>query len=213
MDYANMLRNIFRVTTLAFLALPPGPSHGQSTATSIAATLQNWRDLCSDPSPDLAFGHLIDAMATSSVDIRKACLRQILLSDNADLQNAAMRVVMTTVPAVRFRMTSEVKDGESSYMEFVQKIRTGLIFHVSEGDQQAGSATWRPAIDAPKPGEKDTGRMTVFGSDIHWAGTLANNGQSWPCRLSASLTEGTRLVGAFGCRARSLIPVEANIFD
>lgn len=208
-----MLRSAIVALGLLPAMLPLTPAHGQSNAATIAATLQSWRDVCSDPNPDLALGYLMDAVATGSVDVRKACLRQVLLSDNADVQNAALRVLMTSLPVVRFRVTGEVRDGLSSYMYLLRSIQSGLIFQVSEGNSQAGTATWKPAIDTPMPGENARGTMTVFGSDVHWAGIATSDRTDWSCTLTASLTGGTRVVGTFVCAARTPVPVEASLFD
>lgn len=210
---AAMLRKT--VLCLAFLYASGlmEEAHGQSNAATIAAALQSWRDVCSDPNPDLALGYLMDAMATGSVDVRKACLRQVLMSDNADTLNAALRVLMTSLPVVRFRMTGEVRDSLNAYMHLVRSIQTGLIFQVADGNAQAGTATWKPAIDTPMPGETATGTMTVFGSDVHWAGIARSGSSDWSCTLTAALTEGTRIVGTFVCAARTPIPVEASLFD
>jgi len=208
-----MTRNVFLAACLSMMILPVAPGFAQSNAETIAATLQSWRDACSDPNPDLALGYLMDAVATGSVDVRKACLRQVLLSDNADLQNSALRVLMTSLPVVRFRMTEEIRATTTRFAHLVASLRTGLLFQVSGGNAQAGTATWRPAIDTPQPGEEATGTMTVFGSDVHWAGTAVYNGTTYPCSLMASLVEGQRLAGVFVCESSMTIPVEANPFD
>lgn len=208
-----MLRCAIIAIGLLPIALQGNLASAQSNAETIAATLQSWRDVCSDPNPDLALGYLMDAMGTGSVDVRKACLRQVLLTDNADLQNSALRVLMTSLPVVRFRVTEEIEDGLNSYLYIQRSIRTGLIFQVSDGNVQAGTATWKPAIDTPMPSETATGTMTIFGSDVHWAGIATSDRDDWSCTLSASLVEGTRLAGTFVCAARTPIPVEASLFD
>lgn len=195
------------------MVLTAAPAAAQSNAETIAATLQSWRDACSDPNPDLALGYLMDAVATGSVDVRKACLRQVLLSDNADLQNSALRVLMTSLPVVRFRVTEEVQPSNTRFAHLVASLRTGLLFQVSDGNAQTGTAVWKPAIDAPQPGEGAAGTMTIFGSDVHWAGTAAYYGKIYPCTLMASLVEGKRLAGVFVCESNMSIPVEASLFD
>ena len=208
-----MIRNAFLAACLPMTILPTSPAFAQSNAETIAATLQSWRDACSDPNPDLALGYLMDAVATGSVDVRKACLRQVLLSDNADLQNSALRVLMTTLPVVRFRVTEEVKAGTTRFAHLVASLKTGLLFQVSDGNAQAGTAVGRPAGDTPQPGEEAAGTMTVFGSDVHWAGTATYYGKTYPCTLMASLVEGKRLAGFFVCESTMSIPVEASPFD
>ncbi len=208
-----MIRNAFLAVCLPMMILPTAPALAQSNAETIAASLQSWRDACSDPNPDLALGYLMDAVATGSVDVRKACLRQVLLSDNADLQNSALRVLITSLPVIRFRMTEEVRPGNSRIAHLVASLKTGLLFQVSDGNAQAGTAIWRPAIDTPQPGADAAGTMTVFGSDVHWAGTAAYYGKTYPCTLTASLVEGKRLAGIFACESSVSIPVEANPFD
>lgn len=208
-----MTRNLFLAACLSMTILPASLGFAQSNAETIAATLQSWRDACSDPNPDLALGYLMDAVATGSVDVRKACLRQVLLSDNADLQNSALRVLMTSLPVVRFRMTEEIRPANSRIAHLIASLRTGLLFQVSDGNTQAGTATWRPAIDTPQPGEEATGTMTVFGSDVHWAGMATYYGKTYPCSLTVSLVEGQRLAGTLVCESSAPIPVEANPFD
>lgn len=195
------------------IVLVPAQAQAQTNAGTMASELQNWRDACSDPNPDLALGHLIDAVSTNSTDVRKACLRQVLLSDNADLQNAAMRVLMTNLPVVRFRVTEEIRSGNSRINHVIQSIRTGLLFYSSDGDHAAGTAAWMPLIDTPRPVETATGTMTIFGSDVHWVGTANYHGKDYPCSLQASLAEGTRIIGSFMCESSVAIPVEASLFD
>ena len=208
-----MIRNAFLAACLPMTILPTSPAFAQSNAETIAATLQSWRDACSDPNPDLALGYLMDAVATGSVDVRKACLRQVLLSDNADLQNSALRVLMTTLPVVRFRVTEEVKAGTTRFAHLVASLKTGLLFQVSDGNAQAGTAVWRPAVDTPQPGEEAAGRMTVCRGGVHWAGTATYYGKNYHCTLMASLVEGKRVAGFFVCESTMSIPVEASPFD
>lgn len=205
--------NTLRLVVCLSVAIMPVQSLAQSNAGTIAATLQSWRDACSDPNPDLALGYLIDAVATNSTDVRKTCLRQVLLSDNVDLQNAAMRVVMTSIPVVRFRMTEEIKSRNGRINHVVQSIRAGLLFYSKDGDQTLGTATWQPIVDTPRPVETATGTMTVFGSDVHWVGTANYLGNDFACSLQATLTEGTRIVGSFICESADAIPIEASLFD
>src|SRR5690606_34477547 len=114
---------------------------------------------------------------------------------------SALRVLMTSLPVVRFRVTEEARSGLNRIGHMIASLRTGLLFHVSDGNTQAGTATWRPAIDTPMPGETATGTMTVFGSDLHWAGMAYYDGGTYPCSLTVSLIEGPRLAGTFICES------------
>lgn len=207
-----MLKAISTACSLS-LAVLPQTALAQSEAQSIAAALQTWRDACSDPNPDLALGYLIDAVATNSVDVRKACLRQVLVSDNPDVQNAALRVLMTSVPVVRFRVTEAVKPVSNSTRKLISSIQTGLLFYSTNGNQASGTATWSPIIDTPQPVPTSTGTMTVFGSDVHWVGAAHYYASDNPCTLTAALTGGSKLVGALVCESSVTIPVEASLFD
>lgn len=196
------------------LAISCAPTLAAADANAVAAALQSWRDACSDPNPDLAVGYLGDAMATGNIDVRKACLRQILSSDNLDVQSAALRVLVASLPVIRFR-TGKPNNGSAGgrAREISASLRHGLVFYASNGDAATATAQWSPLVRNTVPLETATGRVSVFGSSIHWAGTCYyDEGEVFDCQLSADLVEGDQLTGIFLIRDMEF-PVTASLFD
>lgn len=190
-----------------------GPAAAQSNPLDLETILQTWRDACSDPSPDRALGYLREAVNTGNIDVRKACLRQVLTSDNPDLLNAALRIMVTSLPVVRFRTGEAEKHSNNRIQHMVDSIRGGLVFYASNGNPDAGTATWQPIIDLPERTEEATGTVTVFGKDIHWVGRASYYGGIYPCVLQATLVDGSTLSGTFTCETATQVPVTLDLFD
>jgi hypothetical protein len=108
------MRKVILAAALLGLATAPLPASAQSHAASIAAALQSWRHACSDPKPDLVFGYMADAIATASIEVRKACMRQVFASDNVDLRSAALRITVSSLPSIRFRVSPNRKTTTST---------------------------------------------------------------------------------------------------
>lgn len=190
------------------LATAPWPAAAQSNAASIAAALQSWRDACSDPNPDLVIGYMADAIATASIEVRKACLRQVFASDNVDLRSTALRITITSLPRIRFRVSPE-----SANKNFYGAIQTGLIFEAAEGDLTTGTAKWFPLIENSQPSDDFSGTVAVLGAGIVWKGRVHSPGANVRCSLSADLAEGSRLEGIFHCGNWGTYAVAADLLD
>lgn len=190
------------------LATAPLPVAAQSSAASIAAALQSWRDACSDPNPDLVIGYMADAIATASIEVRKACLRQVFASDNVDLRSAALRITITSLPRIRFRVSPE-----SANNNLYGAIQTGLIFEAAEGDLATGTAKWFPLVSSTEPKEDQSGTVAVLGAGIVWKGDVYTPGGWAICSLSADLAEGATLQGIFHCGNRGTYAVAADLLD
>ncbi|WP_149777242.1 hypothetical protein [Ruegeria intermedia] len=190
------------------LATAPLPAAAQSNAASIAAALQSWRDACSDPNPDLVIGYMADAVATASIEVRKACLRQVFASDNVDLRSAALRITITSLPRIRFRVSPE-----SANHNFYGAIQTGLIFEAAEGDLATGTAKWFPLVKNSQPSDDYSGTVAVLGTGIVWKGRVYGPGGVTGCSLSADLAEGAALQGIIHCGNQGTYPVAADLLD
>lgn len=196
------------------LAVSGAPNAASADANAVASALQSWRDACSDPNPDLAVGYLADALATGNIDVRKACLRQVLVSDNLDLQSAALRVLVASLPVIRFRAgTPNNGSAGGRAREIAASLQHGLVFYASNGDAATATAQWSPLVMNTAPVEAATGKVSVFGSSIHWAGSCYyREGQLFDCQLSADLVEGGQLTGIFSLWDLQF-PVTASLFD
>ncbi|MGB7270818.1 MAG: hypothetical protein WBC90_15000 [Albidovulum sp.] len=197
------------------LVLAAGAAQAQSSASSVAANMQSWRDACGDPNPDLALGYLIEAVATNSIDVRKACLRQVLASDNVDLRSSALRVIIASLPVIRFRLKEPDAAAKMSNNDtwLQQSIVTGLVFRAANGSAETGTATWYPLIAKPEPDEELKGTVTVLGSGVIWAGRVQYSNIRDDCKLVAELGADTLLEGHFQCGIGNTFPVFANLLD
>jgi hypothetical protein len=197
------------------LVVAASTAQAQSNASSIAATMQSWRDACGDPNPDLALGYLIEAVATNSIDVRKACLRQVLASDNVDLRSSALRVTIASLPIIRFRMAEQdaTVQVNSSDMRLRQAIVTGLVFQAANGSAETGTATWYPLVSNPTPSEELKGTVTVLGPGVIWAGRLQYANIRDDCKLTAELGADTLLEGHFQCGTGYAFGISANLLD
>lgn len=192
---------------LPLVALPSGAS--AETPDEYAARLEQWRQVCADPNPDLAAGHLQSALASGDVAARKICLRATLASDNEDLRSTALRQVVGTLPLIRFHVTPPAADANRYVTPYVQN---GLIFHASNGDPLAGSAAWQPLMQNVTPHDEATGTVNVFGADLIWTGK-AYAGRWVSCSLRASLAPGSQVAGQLICEGGTPFAVEANLLD
>ena len=187
-------------------------THAQ-TPEEYAAGLEQWRQVCSDPNPDLAAGHLQSALASGDAAARKICLRATLGSDNEDLRSTALRQVVGTLPVIRFHVTAPEVDANALVAANTQN---GLLFQAKDGDPAAGSATWQPLLIGGTIHDRATGAVNVFGSDVVWAGKWTSTGGSsvWQdCSLRATLSEGSQISGQLVCEGGTPFAVQANLLD
>lgn len=194
------------------VALSNAPVSAQETAAEIAAERETWRMQCGDPNPDMATGYLVEALKGGDAGIRRICLRETLASDDQDLRSAALRIVVGNAPLIRFRVgepESEISEADATIIAMSQ---TGFIFVATEGNPDAGTATWSPLGDLAGPNPNYTGPVTVLGSGVSWTGTMSLKGAR-QCRLRAELASGTELQGSLQCGDGALIPVTANLLD
>ncbi|TJZ88741.1 hypothetical protein FA743_19845 [Paracoccus gahaiensis] len=205
-----------RLTSLLLICLPffasPIIAHAE-TPEEYAARLEQWRQVCSDPNPDLAAGHLQSALASSDAAARKICLRATLSSDNEDLRSTALRQVVGTLPLIRFRVTFP----EASANTLVAlNTQNGLFFRAKDGDAVAGSAIWQPLLIDGTTHDAANGEVHVFGSEIIWAGKWTSTGgaQRWQdCSLRTALSQGSRIAGQLVCDGGAPFAVEADLLD
>lgn len=204
---AVMFKSAFVSLALGLLVLPV-QTRAQSNAQSIAAALQSWRDACGDPNPDLVIGYLADAVATNNINIRKACMRQVFASDNADLRNAALRIAIAALPRLRFRVEKPERPGN-----LYESVQTGLVFQAANGDAGAGTATWYTTISNLEPDEEYSGTVAVLGPGIVWEGPVKWGSGTYKCQLSADLAERSRLNGTLHCGNLGTYQVAAELMD
>lgn len=194
------------------LAILPFATHAE-TPDEYAARLEQWRQVCSDPNPDLAAGHLQSALASGDAAARKICLRATLGSDNEDLRSTALRQVVGTLPLIRFHVT--VPDGGANAL-VAANTQNGLFFRANDGDPAAGSATWQPLLIDGTTHDRATGAVNVFGSEVIWAGKWTSTGSAnrWQdCSLRATLSEGSQVSGQLVCDGGTPFAVQANLLD
>jgi hypothetical protein len=204
-------KNIMRIAIL-LLATWPMVAHAE-TPDEYAARLEQWRQVCSDPNPDLAAGHLQSALASGDTAARRICLRATLGSDNEDLRSTALRQVIGTLPLIRFHVTVPEAEADTLVSTHTQN---GLIFQATDGNPTTGSATWQPLLANGKPHDRATGAVNVFGSDVIWAGnwTSTGNAGTWrDCSLRTTLTESSQISGQLVCGGGTPFPVQANLLD
>lgn len=194
------------------LAALPLVTHAE-TPEEFAARLEQWRQVCSDPNPDLAAGHLQSALVSGDTEARKICLRATLGSDNDDLRSTALRQVIGTLPLIRFQVTAPETGADTVVAAHTQN---GLFFQAKDGNPAAGSATWQPLLADGTPHDKATGTVNVFGSDVIWAGRWSSTGRAntWrDCSLKTTLTEGNQIGGQLVCEGGTPFTVQANLLD
>lgn len=194
------------------LATLPLVAHAE-TPEEYAARLEQWRQVCSDPNPDLAAGHLQSALSSGAADARRICLRATLGSDNEDLRSTALRQVIGSLPLIRFTVTAP--EGHANAL-VVANTQNGLLFRAKDGDPGAGSAVWQPLLTNGTTDERATGTVNVFGSEVIWAGkwTTTGGAGTWQdCSLKTSLTEGSQISGQLVCKGGAALPIQANLLD
>ncbi len=176
-----------------------------------AAKNEQWRQVCSDPNPDLAAGYLQQALESGNPTARRICLRATLESDNNDLRSSTLRQVIGSLPMVRFNVSVPEDADVNRYV--TPYVQNGLIFHATEGNPVNGAALWSPLMENVVVDERAIGPANVFGSDVIWNGVAVAGGRLHNCSLKASLTEGSQVEGQLVCGGSAPFIVTADLLD
>lgn len=196
------------------------------SAIDRAAALKTWRAQCSEPDPDLQLGYIEEAIALKDESILRICLRQALISDNADTRNLALRTAITARERIIFETTmppelkKDYKDAgkdkkklakvDAYYISiFYDYIVNGLTFEIRDAELGSNHSLWFSiAKNSEAHGSRYGGRADVIGSRITWTGQIYGSSAD-SCDLNVQLDHSGQLKGTLKCGRMWSIPISA----
>ena len=189
----------------------------QPEAQARAASLQTWREQCSDPDPDLRLAYVEAAIATKDASVQRICVRLALQSDNADIRNLGLRAAIASTPQITFMPTmpksleadlrkgaddenfmKKVKDSLTSKLYTV--IQNGLKMCSDNAEVGKNSFLWNSLASNVELRKENASKAVIIGSNINWSGTVNSlYGSSLNCTINVTLTREGKLAGTLNC--------------
>lgn len=197
------------------------------TAAERAAELKTWRAQCADPDPDLQIGYLEAAIDTDDTSIIRICLRQALVSDQADTRNMALRAAIASVDSIVFKTEMppqlaaayEDAEGDNDALREISRyyitgtfddLRNGLRFDIDDALPESSQSVWFAMANRTKRDDRNAGDAIIVGSAITWQGNI-QAARGWFCVLAIELDATAHLVGDLKCDEQWAIPVSASL--
>lgn len=154
------------ISSLALLgvALAPSAAAFAQTPQERVAQIQEWRENCSDPNPDLRLAYIEAALAESDPTLSRICLELALLSDDPNIRDLGLRAALARAERLIFdlempaayqaaiesaeneRAREEVEEQWSQRAEFLSRMGSRLIL-VAEDVSASQPITQWAALD------------------------------------------------------------------
>lgn len=202
--------------SLACFNQPAFAGDPQPEAQARAASLQTWREQCSDPDPDLRLAYVEAAIATKDASVQRICVRLALQSDNADIRNLGLRAAIASTPQITFmptmpkRLEAELRKGadDENFMKKVKEtptsrlydaIQNGLKMCSDNAEVGKNSFLWNTLAVNTDMHKDQYFKATVIGSTINWSGLVQHYYGYFRCTVNASLTRDGKIAGKINC--------------
>jgi hypothetical protein len=209
----------------AAAALIAGPALAQD-ATERAGELKAWREQCSDPDIDLRTAYLEAAIESADVAVIRICVRQSLMSDDADIRNLGLRAALASVNQLLFEVTmpeevaaaykkagkDEKQLNEISAWFMIRdwnSLRAGLTVAVEGAEVASGTSTWYPLVNRSSMSDNSKGTAAIVGDQVNWTGSMYLSNSD--CTMNLKLSENGTLDGVMLCARNVPFPVSASL--
>lgn len=220
------MKQVKRAMLLALAAvLMSAPALAQD-ATERAVELKTWREQCNDPDTDLRTAYLEAAIESGDVAVIRICVRQSLMSDDADIRNLGLRAALASVNQILFEVTmpeevaaaykkagkDEKQLAEISDWFMIRdwnSLRAGFSVAVEGGEVATGTSTWYPLANRAEASDSYKGRAAIVGDKVNWTGDMAlSNGD---CSMNLQLSDTGTLDGVLRCSRNIPFPISASL--
>lgn len=201
----------------------------QPAVQARAASLQTWREQCSDPDPDLRLAYVESAIASKDASVQRICIRLALQSDNADIRNLGLRAAIAAIPQITFMPTmpksleAELRKGadDDNFMSKVKNSSPSRLYDATQNglkmcsdNAEVGKNTflWN-TLAANVDLRKDYYfKATIIGSKINWSGYVAiPDGNPLICTVNVALTREGKLAGKLSCNGTPPMDIIADL--
>lgn len=190
-----MIRNISTIAALLIgLVMAWTQQAAAQTPNERAAKIKEWRQNCNDPDPDLRIAYLESAIAGKDQTVIRTCVKQLLLSDNDDVQNSAIRAGLASAERVviQFSESEGYKKAMANAGTDTTKIdrvkkdyrfevgileRTGGVITLAPIDVSLSSQSsrWHSNSTSSVTSDNHTADLTLVGSRLTGTGTILPN--------------------------------------
>lgn len=194
-----------------------------------AASLQTWREQCSDPDPDLRLAYVESSIASKDASVQRICIRLALQSDNADIRNLGLRAAIAAIPQITFMPTmpksleAELRKGadDDNFMKKVKETYTARLYDATQNglkmcsdNAEVGknSFLWNTLAANVELRKDRFAKATIIGSKISWAGFIhVSGGSSLSCSVNVALTREGKLAGKLSCEGCPPMDIIADL--
>jgi len=195
-------------------------------ATERAEELKAWREQCNDPDTDLRTAYLEAAIESGDTAVIRICVRQSLMSDDADIRNLGLRAALASIDQLLFEVTmpepvenaiekagdSDKEQRELNRLFMIQDwwvLRAGFTVVIEDAKVASGKSTWYPLTNLTEQNDNYKGTAAVIGDKVNWTGGtyLANK----ECSMNLKLSDNATLDGVLLCARNVPFPVSAAL--
>lgn len=159
-----------------------------------AAKIKEWRQNCNDPDPDLRMAFLESAIAGKDQTVIRTCVKQLLLSDNDDVRNLAIRAGLASAERVviqfseseRFKQAMANAGSDTAKIDRVNKdyrFEVGILGQTGgmitlapiEVSMSSQSSRWYSNSTSAATSDRNTAELNLVGSRLTVTGTAHPN--------------------------------------
>jgi hypothetical protein len=195
-------------------------------ATERAGELKAWREQCNDPDTDLRTAYLEAAIESGDVAVIRICVRQSLMSDDADLRNLGLRAALASIEQLLFdvKMPEELEvalkkagkdEKQLKAMDdwFMVRdwnvLRSGFGVTIQGAEVATGTSTWYPLANRSEMSDRYKGKAAIIGDKVNWTGSMALSNDT--CTMNLQLSGAGTLEGTLLCSRNVPFPVSAAL--
>lgn len=201
----------------------------QPEAQARAASLQTWREQCSDPDPDLRLAYIENAIASKDASVQRICIRLALQSDNADIRNLGLRAAIASTQQITFMPTipksleADLRKGADDD-NFMKKVKDSYIARLYDATQNGlkmcsenaevgkGTFLWNTLAANIDLRKERYYKATIVGSKINWSGNVViSGGNVLTCTVNVALTREGKLAGKLSCEGSPPMDIIADL--
>ena len=204
-------------------------AESQQEVQARAASLQTWREQCSDPDPDLRLAYVESAIANKDASVQRICIRLALQSDNSDIRNLGLRAAIAATQQITFMPTmpksleAELRKGadDENFMRKVKETYASRVYETTQNGLKMcsdkveigkNSFLWNTLAANVELRKDGFTKATITGSKISWTGyvNISSLG-TISCSVNVALTREGKLAGKLLCDKTPPIDIIADL--
>ena len=225
------MRVVISGLALLGVALAPSAAAFAQTPQERVAQIQEWRENCSDPNPDLRLAYIEAALAESDPTLSRICLELALLSDDPNIRDLGLRAALARAERLIFELEmpaayqaalesartdsarEDVKEEWASHAQFMSAMGSRLILLAKDVSPSEPITQWTPLDSDGRPEDSTPITLTVRAGAVEGVGsTRMYRNRLADVHLDLEITDDGALAGGFVHGAGAPFQVRAELF-